>query len=1088
MIKMRILKRVFYSISRLFLLLTFVSLVPPQTPSQQNQSSKQTTSKILFNQIPTELGLSQNVITSSLQDKTGFLWFGTKDGLNRFDGYQFKIYRQNPNDSNSISDSSINVIFEDKEGRMWVGTENGLNLFDRTHEIFYRVLPNPNNPNSLSHQQIRSIAEDKEGAIWIATPNGLNKLELSEGENPLQNAQFTVFKRTPEGLDDSNVDRVLVDESGVVFVKSDSGKIFSLTAEANNKNYRIKSLNSLKDDYLMNYCLGRNGKIWKVGKKGIYELDIKTEKVIFHQFDAVLLKAGVTVIHQIIEDRSGKLWFGGYWGLARFNQQTEKFDHFPSSDKENPEIVNPLLSFGVNSILEDGSGAMWFGSNGKGLTRYDRQAERFAHSKEQNSKLSLWRGNSIRVLFETTDGTLLFAAAGGGLFQLNRETGDVFPLKFNPSEVPEDPGAYTILQDKYGWIWCGSPGGLLKFNLQNSVAADAKFYSLEPATEKFANGKTIFKVFEDRNGNLWVINTNKLYSYNRETDSFAEAYLYDERKVEERPFDNYVEVYEDQSGIFWMGTTDGFVRFDPQNKEIKRYRNNPQDVNSLSHNVVRTIAPDPFEPNILWLGTKGGGLNRFDKQTETFSVLTEKDGLPNNVIYGILSDEKGNLWMSTNNGISRFDPRARIFKNFDKKDGLQDNEFNSCAFFKSKSGELLFGGINGFNAFYPIDVKDNPNPPPVVLTDFQILNQPVSFKTKDSPLKQTITETKEIILNYEQRFFSFEFAALDFAEPSKNQYAYQLEGFDKDLVEVGTRRTAFYTNVPPGTYTFRVIASNNDGVWNREGAVIRLTVLPPFWQTWWFLILVTILGSSLIFFIYHRRLWQLEKEKNMQEAFSRQLIEVQENDRKRIAAELHDELGQSLLIIKNRAFLGEKATEKAVENHEKINSAREQFGEISDSAAEALEQVREIAYYLRPSQLERLGLTSAIEEMIERVSESSDIDFDCELADLDGVFSKQDEINFYRIVQESLNNIIKHSNAKSAMIRIENDAEGVELVVKDNGQGFAVEAVSDKNRGFGMKGIAERARLLGGTYSIRSIFGEGTIVTVKVEKLKRLEI
>lgn len=1076
MINKRILHRGFSFKSRLFLLFVFAFLI--NSPAQ----NKVTPQKILFNQIPTELGLSQNVITCSLQDRTGFLWFGTKDGLNRFDGYQFKIYRQIPTDSSSISDSSITTIFEDSKGRMWVGTENGLNLFDRTHEIFYRILPDLNNPNSLSHQQIRSVAEDKQGAIWIATPNGLNKLELSDGENPLQNVKFIVFKGAPDGLDDANINQVVVDDNGVVFVKVDSGKVFSLTANADNKNYKIKPNFTPQNDYLLNFCLGRNGKIWEASKNGLYQWDIKTEQPIFHRFDAVLTKAGVTVVSQIIEDRNENVWFGGYWGLARFNQRTEKFDYFPSSDKENPEIVNPLLSFGVNSILADRSGALWFGSNGKGLIRYDRQAERFAHSREQSSKLTLWRGNSIRSLFETADGTLLFAAAGGGLFQLNRETGEVFSLKFNSKEVPEDPGAYTILQDRFGAVWSGSPGGLLKFNLQNGVATNAKYYSIEPDKE-LANWKTIFKVFEDHSGNLWIINTVKLYRYNRETDSFADNYLYDERTVQERPYDNYVEAYVDQQDIFWLGTTDGFVRFDPHTKEIKRYRNNPQDANSLSHNVVRTIAPDPFEPNILWLGTKGGGLNRFDKQTETFSVLTEKDGLPNNVIYGILSDENGNLWMSTNNGISRFNPRTKLFKNFDKKDGLQDNEFNSCAFFKSKSGELFFGGINGFNAFYPSDVKDNPNPPSVVLTDFQILNQPISFKTADSPLKQTITETKEITLNYEQRFFSFEFAALDFAEPSKNQYAYQLEGFDKDLIEVGTRRTAFYTNVPPGTYTFRVNASNNDGVWNREGATVQLTVLPPFWQTWWFRTLMVLLAIGLIFLLIYPRISKLRYEKEVQEAFAGQLIEEQENDRKRIAAELHDGIGQSLLIIKNRAFIGEKNTEKEIDADGKIESAREQFGEISESASEALEQVREIAYYLRPSQLERLGLTSALEEMIERVADSSDIEFDVKIADLDEVFSKQNEINFYRIVQESLNNIIKHSKANLVKIRIINEKGNVELVIKDNGKGFAPELITDnKSRGFGLKGMSERARLLGGTYSVKSSAKDGTIVIVKIKR------
>ncbi|HRH44555.1 MAG TPA: triple tyrosine motif-containing protein, partial [Pyrinomonadaceae bacterium] len=666
------------------------------------------------------------------------------------------------------------------------------------------------------------------------------------------------------------------------------------------------------------------------------------------------------------------------------------------------------------------------------------------------------------------------------LLQVNRTTNEATAFKVFTNGVWREPSPYTMLLDRTGSLWIGDGEFFFKVDVKTGKAKSYRFVADNPVN---TYGNVVFKIIEARNGDLWAVTNAKIYRYDRETDSFADGYIYDTRLVAERPDDNYVDVYEDEQGIFWLGTTDGFVRFDCNTKEVKRYRNDPQNVNSLSHNVVRTVAPDPFNPNILWLGTKGGGLNRFDKQTETFSALTEKDGLPNNVVYGILSDEEGNLWMSTNNGISRFNLRTRIFKNFDKKDGLQDNEFNSCAFFKSKSGELFFGGINGFNAFYPSEIKDNPNPPPVVLTDFQILNQPISFKTKDSPLNQTITETKEITLSYEQRFFSFEFAALDFAESSKNQYAYQLEGFDKDLNQIGTRRTAFYTNVSPGTYTFRVIASNNDGVWNREGATVKITILPPFWQTWWFRTILVLLVIGLIFLIVYPRISKLRYEKEIQEAFAGQLIEEQENDRKRIAAELHDGLGQSLLIIKNRAFLGEKVTGKETNAEDKIESAREQFGEISESATEALEQVREIAYYLRPSQLERLGLTSALEEMIERVSDSSNIKFKVDLGQLDGVFSKQNEINFYRIIQESLNNIIKHSDAKSAEIRIKNEENSVELLIKDDGKGFEIdENTEKKNKGFGLKGMSERARLLGGTYSIKSTANQGTVVIVKIKK------
>ena len=1074
-------------ISKLFLLFFFIYSIQSLA---QNKLSPPSTPKILFNQIPTELGLSQNVITCSLQDKAGFLWFGTKDGLNRFDGYQFKVYRQNPSDPTSISDSSITNIFEDTKGRMWVGTENGLNLFDRTHEIFYRILPDANNSNSLNHPRIREIAEDKQLVLWITTPNGINRLEPGDGENPLEGAKFSHFNHNPNNVDNLSLvyqnkpvslslvytGQFAMDENGVIWILL--GGLYSLSA---NENYAIKQfrLEGLKgdEDFIKIYT-GRNGKIWLNTKYSLFEIDSVTHETKIYEYDQQLLKAGMTIINSVLEDNNGNIWFGGYWGLARFNPSTQKFDSFLSGAMKNEQNVDPLLKYGVNTILQDRSGAIWFGTNGNGLLRYDRQAERFAHSREQSAKSSFWRGTSVRTLIEIDDETVLLSNAAGGLLQVNRTTNEAATFKVSADVYWQEPSPYTMLLDRTGSLWMGDGDYFFKVDVKTRKAKSYRFVADKPNTY----GNVVFKIIEARNGDLWAITNAKIYRYDWETLSFNDGYIYDTRLVAERPYDNYVDVYEDEQGIFWLGTTDGFVRFDCNTKEVKRYRNDPQNVNSLSHNVVRTVASDPFDSNILWLGTKGGGLNRFDKQTETFSALTEKDGLPNNVVYGILSDEEGNLWMSTNNGISRFNLQNRTFKNFDKKDGLQDNEFNSCAFFKSKSGELFFGGIKGFNAFYPSEIKDNPNPPRVVLTDFQILNQPVSFKAKDSPLKQTITETKEITLNYDQRFFSFEFAALDFTEPSKNQYAYQLEGFDKDLVKVGTRRTAFYTNVTPGTYLFRVIASNNDGVWNREGATIKIIILPPFWQSWWFITLMVLSTIGLIFLIVYPRISKLRYEKEIQEAFAGQLIEEQEKDRKRIAAELHDGLGQSLLIIKNRAFLGEKVTGKETDSEDKIESAREQFGEISESATEALEQVREIAYYLRPSQLERLGLTSAIEEMLERAEDSTGIRFETELPDLDGIFSPEDEINFYRIVQESINNIIKHSGASLVKVSIKLDENGVEVLINDNGKGFIVDENSPKRQGFGLRGMAERARILGGVYSVESVPNEGTTVMVRIKK------
>lgn len=815
---------------------------------------------IQFDRIPSELGLSQNLITCILQDRKGFLWFGTKDGLNRFDGYKFTVYQHDPYDPTSLSDSAISALHEDRAGRMWVGTQNGLNLFDRSKEIFYRLLPDPNNPNSLSHPNVGAIAEDREGAIWISTlGGGLNKLVLrptaggkasaaSSGANPLEGARFTRFTHdpnNPNSLGSDFVGQVVVDGRGTVWAKTLKGIYTLLPAQGGYLVARFRGDAGHpawkkwleRDEYRKFICRGRNGRIWIGVEPALIEWDAVAEKFTHHRFDV----SGISTtswkpegrfwqaVRGMLEDRAGNIWIGSTWGLARFDPNTDTVDAF-CYEPGNPHSI---AESGIMSTYEDRGGVLWFGSNGNGLFRYDPKAQHFTHRHTEGAKLSLWRGTSIRSLCETRDGTLWIGTANIQLLRMDRVTGKLTPFQITLPNAPDVGLVFSMVQDRTGALWIGSAEGLFKVDWRDGQAGPISWYQPEPDVPRGSGRDDVYKIIEDQSGEIWIATANALSRLDRATGRFA-RYLYDAKDPDTIPGDPYPFIYQDRCGVFWLGTEDGLLRSDPTTAKFKRYRNDPNDASSLSHNVVRAIADDPFEPDkILWVGTAGGGLNRFDKETETFTHFTEKDGLPNNVVYAILSDKEGHLWMSTNQGLARFNPRTRTFKNFDIKDGLQDNEFNSCAYFKSDRGELFFGGISGFNAFYPEDVKDNPHAPPVVITDFQIFNQSISFKNPDSPLKKPIAETSEITLSYEHKVFSFEFAALDFTGPSKNQYAYRMDGFDKDWQPAGTSRTATYTNLDPGRYVFRVKASNNDGVWNDEGVAINITVTPPWWRTGW---------------------------------------------------------------------------------------------------------------------------------------------------------------------------------------------------------------------------------------------------------------
>lgn len=847
--------------------------------------------RIQFDRIPSDMGLSQNLITCILQDHKGFLWFGTKDGLNRFDGYKFSVFQHDPYDPLSLSDSTISALYEDRVGRMWIGTQNGLNLFDRSKEIFYRLLPDANNPNSLSHANVGSIAEDREGAIWIATwGGGINKLMLRplaggkesihfSGTNPLQGARFTRFTHdpnNPNSLGSDSVGQVVEDGRGTVWAKTLKG-IYKLSPARDG--YLVTRFRGdlshpawkewlERDEYRKFICRGRNGRVWIGVGSALIEWDAVAEKLTYHRFD--LSRISKTnwkpedrfweAVRGMMEDRAGKIWIGSTWGLARFDPTTDTMNAF-RYERDNPHSI---AESGICSVYEDSGGVLWFGSNGNGLFRYDPKARRFTHRYQDGAKLSLWRGTSIRSLCETRDGTLWLGTANIQLLRMNRATGEVTPFQVAQPNVPPLELVFSMLQDRTGALWIGSSEGLFQVDWRDGKPGQVSWFKPEPDVPRGSGRDDVYKVIEDRSGEIWIATANALRHLDGATGHFI-SYFYDARDPDTIPGDPYTFIHQDRNGIFWLGAEDGLLRFDLPTANFKRYRNDPNDASSLSHNVVRAIAEDPFEPDqVLWIGTAGGGLNRFDKERETFTHFTEKEGLSNNVVYAILSDKEGNLWMSTNHGLTRFNPRTRAFKNFDIKDGLQDNEFNSCASFKSASGELFFGGISGFNAFYPEDVKDNLHAPPVVITGFQIFNKSVSFKNPDSPLKKPITETDEIMLSYEHKVFSFEFAALDFTESSKNQYAYKMDGFDKDWQPAGTSRTATYTNLDPGRYVFRVKASNNDGVWNEKGVAIKITITPPWWRTGWaygFYGLLLIAGILATDRIQRRRVIKRERER-----------------------------------------------------------------------------------------------------------------------------------------------------------------------------------------------------------------------------------
>ncbi len=547
----------------------------------------------------------------------------------------------------------------------------------------------------------------------------------------------------------------------------------------------------------------------------------------------------------IYEDRSGVLWVGTWGGgLNRFNREEETFAHWVN----NPENPSSLSDNSVYSIYEDRSGVLWIGTV-NGLNRFKIGREKFTQWEKEPGNPDSLSHNFVLSIYEDRSGALWVGTDGGGLSRYD-PVNETFTHWINEPGKPNSLSSNnvrTISGDRTGALWLGTKGGLDKFDPEKETFTH---WRNEPGKPDSLSNNEILSIYEDRTGVLWIgTNGGGLNRFNREKGTFTH-WINEPGNSSSLGHNAIVSIYEDRKGVLWIGTNGGGLnRFNHEDGTFTRWINEPGNLNSLSNNKILSLHED--QSGILWIGTLGGGLNKFDREEETFTRYTEKDGLPNNVIYGILEDDDGYLWLSTNKGLSKFSLQTESFRNYDIHDGLQMNEFNQGAFHKN-NGKLFFGGIKGFIAFFPDNIKNNPNIPSIVIT---------KFKKFDEIIKTNVTDTEKSVLSYKDKYFSFEFAALDYRNPDKNQYAYMMEGFDKDWIHSGTRRSATYTQLDPGEYIFRVKGSNNDGVWNEEGVSIKIIIPPPFWQTWWFRILAAMFLLGLIFIGYRKRVEYIEAQK-----------------------------------------------------------------------------------------------------------------------------------------------------------------------------------------------------------------------------------
>ena len=820
---------------------------------------------LIFDQIFLEEGLSQSIVKCILQDKEGFLYFGTEDGLNRYDGYSFYVLRNNPLDSNSLSYNDINTMSLDKYGNIWIGTFNsGLNKYNPYTKKIIRFTHDYNNPNSLSHDNITSICSDSSGIVWVGTDNGLNKLtpkNINKDEYSIE--RILHLPGNPNSLSHNNVYSLVLDLSSNLWVGTENGlnELTKENIEAHKLEFRhFKSENnnssSISNNSVRAIYQDSNGIIWIGTDEGLNSV-IKNEQNEISGFNRYLnipndsRSLSHNEIYAICEDNSGKLWIGtNGGGLNLLDSNRKSFTRY----LHDPLDPRSLSYNEIQSLFKDKSGTMWIGTYGSGIDKVSRSAGEFLLYKYRPDDSNSLSHPIVWSIYEDKDGILWIGTHGGGLNKLDRKNNKYTYFQHNPKNQYSlsNDIVRVVFEDSEGTFWIGTHGGGV--NKFNPITNKFLSYKHDPDNPNSLAHDEIRSIYEDRSGTIWIGTYGQgLDKLDKETETFTH-YKNDPNNSQSLS-NNFVRtIFEDKSGNLWIGTEGGGLnKLDRTTNTFQNFRADLEDSTSLNSDYIFTIHEN--REGILWLGTWGGGLNRFDTKTNKTKHFTTDEGLPSNAVYGILEDEKGNLWLSTNNGISRFNPQTNATNNYNVKDGLQNNEFNGGSYFKSKSGEMFFGGINGFNSFNPKYIKDNTFTPPIVITSFQKFN-------KEVELDKPIFSLDEIDLSYEDYVFTFEFASLDFSAPEKNEYAYKMEGLDNNWITTSsTRRFATYTTLPPGEYTFRVKGSNSDGLWNETGTSIKIVIHPPFWMTWWFRGLILVLIVFLVYVLYKKRVKNLEEKR-----------------------------------------------------------------------------------------------------------------------------------------------------------------------------------------------------------------------------------
>ncbi|MBN2485659.1 MAG: response regulator [Bacteroidales bacterium] len=906
---------------------------------------------VRFKQITVNEGLSSNFVNCFLQDRKGFMWIGTRDGLNRFDGNEFKIFRYNPDDTNSLSSNIIESIFEDNNGYLWIGTHEGLNILKTETGEFIRLMNDPYNSNSLCYNETRDVVQTNDSTYWIATyGGGIDKLVITF--KPMLKYQFTHYNSNLAKnfyISENHVNDLFIDSDNTLWAGLQRDGIIAYSVNDDwfytpdyinsfkEKDTRA-TVNMINEDNEKNLWFGT----WELG---FFKVDKKLKTVKGYNFDKEKNNLFYNYIARClsIDCNNNNIWLGSFGGgLIKFNKVTDEYIQYFNDPLRSTSLGHNI----VWNLYIDNSGTLWVGTWGAGISQLDLNRAKFVHYTHEPDNPNSIAGNTVNNIFVDYTGKIWISTFESGISIFDKNTGKFSNLRYDPSN-PQGLSTNTVWSvyvdpaEKGEIAWIATDVEFVRYNLKLNTFKKYKYLEANPNDPKAPSFTNTRSVFIDSYDTLWLTTWGGgLNKFDRKTENFTH-YRHNPLDPHSISNDAVLIAFEDSYRNLWFGTSNsGLDLYDRKNQKFKHYRfdkNNPSGINS--NNILCIFE---CKQKKLWIGTTDG-LNLYKREDNSFTSYTVKNGFPNNTINSIEEDDSNNLWIGTNAGISCFNPSTGAIVNYDKYDGLE-NTYTLNASAKTADGYMLFGGTNGFDIFHPEHITKSQFTPPVAITNFRLFNRAVEINKEYNGkvlLTKTIEETKQIVLSHKHKEIGFDFASLHYPAPEKNLYKYKLEGFNDEWVFTNSsRRFAIFSNLEPGKYTFKVQGTNNDGVWNPNEATIAITVLPPFWKTWWFVLIASIAAIACILGLYYMRVRSILYHKNQLEKLVKErTLELEERNQE--VLEQNEEIrNQADLATRQRDHISQQNAELELHRNHLEKLVHERTQELLEAKERAEEADR----------------------------------------------------------------------------------------------------------------------------------------------------